>query len=587
MKYQSSNTKNIIDVNWGDKKGKFICPECSNNRKNSKEKCLEYFPDTDSAYCFHCNTTFFRYNPYKKDKQYSVPEWKNKTDLTDNALKWFESRMISQQTIRDLKIYSDNEYIPQLREKSEVICYPYFRDSKLINIKYRGANKSFKMVSNAELIFYNQDAVINYNEIIIVEGEMDALSFYGCGMKNVISVPNGANKNLEYLDSCIDAFENIERVYLAVDQDTKGIELRDELARRIGFEKCYIISFKNCKDANEYLTTYGGIELKQTVNDAIPFPIQGIVTVDSMYNEIHTLYEEGVKPGEKINVDSIDRYITWELGRLVVVTGIPSGGKSEFVDYIICRLNFIHKWKAGYFTPENYPLKFHYSKVFEKLIGKQLNKTKCSETEFSIGYEYIKDNFFWVMNEDDTTVDTVLSAAKNLIKSKGIKIFVIDPYNRLDHKYTDTETQYISRFLDKLTSFARYNKILLFLIAHPTKMKKNMSGKYDVPTLYDISGSANFYNKTDYGFTIHRKTDESNIMQNEVEVHWQKIKFKHLGEQGITDLRYNYNNGRFEEVIIDLDNWDNSCWLCNPPVINFKDNDIWTVRENEDEEVPF
>lgn len=588
MKYQSSNSKNIIEHDWGTKKMKHTCPECSSNRRNKTERCLEYYPETDSAYCFHCNTTFFKYDPYKTEKTYTIPEWKNKTELTDKAVKYFESRMISQETLNHFKVYSDTEWMPQLQKQSEVICFPYFKSKKLINIKFRGVKKSFKMVSNAELIFWNFDVLFNSDSVVIVEGEIDALSFFQCGVANVISVPNGANKNMEYLDSCIFAFDNIQKIYIATDQDTKGIELRDELARRLGQEKCHIVSFKNCKDANEYLVSYGGIELSNTIKNAVPYPIEGIVTVDNMYNDILSLYQEGVKPGEKIEVDCIDEFITWELGRLVIATGIPGCGKSEFIDFLVARLNILYDWKAGYFTPENYPLKFHYSKIFEKIIGKELSRIKSSEVEFNMGYEYIKDNFYWVMNEDNTTVDSVLDAAKSLIKSKGIKIFVIDPYNRLDHKYTDTETQYISRFLDKLTTFARFNKILLILVAHPTKMRKTADGKFEVPTLYDISGSANFYNKTDYGFTVHRKTNDENVMQNEVEIRWQKIKFKHLGKQGITDMKYNYGNGRFEPKNSDITMWDNSCWLTNnEQQLKIEPNSMFWYEKNEEETIPF
>jgi twinkle protein len=81
------------------------------------------------------------------------------------------------------------------------------------------------------------------------------------------------------------------------------------------------------------------------------------------------------------------------------------------------------------------------------------------------------------------------------------------------------------------------------------------AGKIEVPSLYDISGSANFYNKTDYGITVHRKTDGNNIMINEVDVYFQKIKYKHLGEQGILTLKYNYTNGRFQENGYDHTNW--------------------------------
>jgi twinkle protein len=76
-----------------------------------------------------------------------------------------------------------------------------------------------------------------------------------------------------------------------------------------------------------------------------------------------------------------------------------------------------------------------------------------------------------------------------------------------------------------------------------------------VPSLYDISGSANFYNKTDYGFTVHRKVDSDNVMQNQIEVHFQKIKYKHLGKQGVISLDYDYVSGRFNQSGRDLSNW--------------------------------
>jgi twinkle protein len=561
MKYQSSNTKLIIEHDWGTKKAKHTCPECSKSRRNKSEKCLEYYPETDSAYCFHCNTTFFKYDPHRTEKVYAVPEWKNKTGLSDKAAKYFESRMIPQKTINEFKIYTDTEWMPQFGKEIEVICFPYFKNGTLTNIKYRGAKKSFKMVSNAELIFFNYDQIGKTDSIIITEGEIDALAFHTVGHENVISVPNGANKNLEYLDPCIELFNGVQTVYLATDTDTKGVELRDELARRIGPEKCRIVSFKNCKDANEYLISYGGIELFNTIENAHQYPVKGLITAEDIYQDIRSLYENGVQPGQMIDVPVVDQHVTWETGRLAIVTGIPGSGKSEFVDYLIVRLNLLHGWKAGFFTPENYPLKYHYSKIFEKIIGKQFSRYKASDIDFNMAYEYIKENYFYVMNEEDTTVESVIESAKALIKSRGIKIFVIDPYNRLDHRYTDSETQYISRFLDKLTSFARYNNILIFLVAHPTKLKKNTAGKYDVPTLYDIAGSANFYNKTDYGFTVHRMTNEENIMQNEIAVYWQKIKFKHLGKQGVSDLKYNYNNGRFVENSQSIEMWDNSSWL--------------------------
>jgi len=566
MKYQSTNTKQIYNVEF--KNGQQTCPECSHLRKKKTDKCLNYTESKGVAYCHHCNTTFFEYKPYESQKVYVVPEWKNITSLSDKAVKYFEGRMIKQETLVKMNVYSDNEWMPQFEKETECICFPYFQDGVLKNVKYRGAKKSFKLVSGAELLFWNIDCLKDYNEVIITEGEIDTLTFINNGFDNCISVPNGANKNLEYLDNYIGLFDTIKTIYLATDQDTKGIELRDEFIRRFGSDKCRVVSFKDCKDANEYFLEYGGIEFKELLNNSKDIPVEGITTANNLQTELRDYFNNGIQCGLKLDVHEIDQFITWETGRIAIVTGIPGSGKSEFIDYVVARLNLLFGWKAAFFTPENYPLKYHYAKMFEKFIGKKFTKEKASDIEYDIAYEHIKENMFWILNEDDLTIDKILENAKHLIKTKGIKTLVIDPYNKIDHQFTRsvTETQYISKFLDKLIMFGKLNDILIILIAHPKKMERGM-----IPSLYDISGSANFYNKADYGFTVHRQFDENNLMTNEVEVHFQKIKFKNLGSQGVSQLKYNYNNGRFDTGIID--NWDNSNWLIK---------DIKPVLANED-----
>jgi twinkle protein len=558
MKYQSSNTKKVYELD--PQKKRSVCPECSHNRRKQNDVCVNWDLTAHRGYCHHCQATFFLYES-KPEKIYSVPEWKNKTKLSNVALKWFNGRGISQNTLNDLKVYSDQEYMPQHEKEIEVICFPYFKDEKLINIKYRGANKSFKLVQNAELCFWNIDAMAE--DVIIVEGEIDLLSFYEAGFKSVISVPNGAG-NIEYLDGVISIFDKLTQIYLAVDNDKKGVELRDELARRFGFEKCLIVDFKECKDANEYLTKYSAYDLAIAVGDAKSYPVKGIIKVNDIFADIKTLFETGTQPGLNIQMPDVDNVITWEAGRLVTVTGIPGHGKSEFVDYLVSRLNFIYGWRAAYFTPENYPLKYHYAKIYEKYVGKKFSRERCNEDEFNIAYEHIRDNYFYIMDEEDNSVEMVIESAKSLVKNRGIKILVIDPYNKLEHlqQRGESETQYISRFLDAITSFAKFNNVMVILVAHPKKMQKGQNGFYEIPNLYDISGSAHFYNKTDYGITIYRNyNDNGTGYQNTVAVHVQKVKFKHLGESGVIDLNYNYTNGRFESLNKSINDWDNNNWL--------------------------
>jgi twinkle protein len=558
MKITSSVTGMTYDIEF-KKEGEncLPCPECSGDKKNKKPFSFNYTKKVGT--CFKCKTVFTEWKPKKDDKVYKVPGHKNNTAVSELALKWFEKRMISQKTLIKMKVYSDTEYMPQVDAKVSTICYPFFLDEKLVNIKYRSHPKNFKLFKDAELIFYNINALKNAKEIVIVEGEMDCLSFVEAGIDYCISVPNGAGgNNLEYLDNYIDLFDTVEKIYLATDNDIKGIELRNELLRRFGQEKCVIVLFGDCKDANEYLSKHGALSLAGTLKTAFEIPVSGIVNLNNHYDAIYSLYVNGLQKGKTIGVPEIDEYISWETSRLAVVTGVPSHGKSEMVDYIVMRLNVLHGWKAGYFSPENYPVENFYAKLASKLIGKEFKQGKMNEEEFEESYDYISENFFFIYPEDDITIDNILAKAKYLVKKRGIKILVIDPYNKVDHMRDrgDSETEYISKLLDKLTSFCKKHNILIILVAHPRKMEKKDNGSYAMPTLYDINGSANFYNKCDFGMCVYR--DYTN---NTTQFVIMKVKFKHLGGCGAVNLTYNYNNGRYENVNSSIHEWHNENYL--------------------------
>jgi twinkle protein len=557
------------------------CVFCQKDRtKNKHDKPVSIDIDKGIYNCHHCEKygSIHKYKFEKEiKKEYKRPEWRNNTNLSDNAVKWFKGRGIDQQTLIEMKIGEGLEWMPQDQKKQNTIQFNYFRDGKLVNTKFRTGDKKFKMVKDAELIFYNIDSIKDTKECVIVEGEMDALSYIQDGIKNVISVPNGASKgnnNLQYLDNCIQDLEHIETFYIATDNDEPGLKLREELVRRLGGEKCKKVTFDDFKDPNEYFLHHKF--LKQTIDNAVDIPIDGIVRVEDIENEIDELYLNGLKRGAITGIDSIDELISYELGRLVVVTGIPGHGKSEFVDDVLERLNRIYGWKVGLFSPENLPLQIHFSKLAEKLIGKSFSgDKKMRKDELVDAKNYINDNFFFIKPTDENySIDDILDRAKALIKKQGIKVLVIDPYNKLEHLIPKgmSETNYIGMVLDKIIMFQKRYNVLVFLVAHPTKMKKN-DGIFDIPTLYDISGSANFYNKTDYGICVYRNWGEETV-----EVHVQKVKFKHLGSPGMASVKYNINNGRFTNIhTLSMEpEWDNNNHLIR-----------YEPKDNEEEDVPF
>lgn len=543
------------------------CPNCQDDHPKSRnKKCFSWNEEKRTGKCFRCEATFVEFIPRVEQKEnYVLPKWNDKTELSEEHLKWFHRRMISNEALIKAGVYSGKEWMPQFEKEMQVVCFPFVRNGQAINVKYRGANKSFKLVKGAEKIFFNMDLAKGTPSVVIVEGEIDALSFLTCGINFVVSVPNGASTNLDYLDNCIDFFEEKEDVILAVDQDPKGLELQKELARRIGPEKCRVVDFLDCKDANEFLVKYGAPELFRTVEVAKDYPMGGVYTTKDLDSDFTNLYYSGLKPGVKLGVKSLDESITWETGRLVVVSGIPGHGKSEVVDFIISKLNMLHGWKPALFSPENHPMQIHLAKLCEKFIGKPFGSGSMSTEEFNQAKKYLNKNFYLISPDEDFSIESVLSKARFLVKKYGIKILVIDPYNRMDHHYSgDTETKYISNFLDKLTTFSQKYSVLVFLVAHPYKMQKE-GGQLAVPNLYSIAGSSNFYNKADYGFTVYRKV-KGGLMANEIEIHIQKVKFKHLGKPNLVELAYNERNGRFEEGSVEgIDGWDNSNWLSELP----------------------
>lgn len=575
-----------IVIPYGKRSGKIktFCPECHERRRDKRDKSLSVDLDKQVWNCHYCGWSgclsqsdfddspegkrkwmeqqpWFRPTLMRRQKQtYKRPEPRPQTRMSEKALKWFQSRGISEATLLAMRVTEGEEWMPQKNVKINTVQFNYYLNGELINTKFRTGDKCFKLVSGAQLIPYNIDAIKDTPECVITEGEMDALSFIECGRRDVISVPNGAGNNLSYLDDFIDDyFENKEVIYIAVDTDTKGVELRDELMRRFGAERCRVLEYGDgCKDGNEHLMKYGRDSLLQCIADAPETKLEGVFTVSDFEESLDALFEHGMQKGVTIGHECFDRLCSFETKRLCVVTGIPGSGKSEFIDEIAERLNMRYGWRFAYFSPENAPLAYHASKLIEKFTGQHFDQQHLSYPAYREVKDHLETNFFFISPKEDFRLGTILERAKSLVRRKGIKALVIDPYNRLDDESDgQNETKYISNLLDRLTNFAQRNDVLIILMAHPTKQPKNKDGVIEAPTLYDISGSANFYNKADFGIVVHRDR-----INNTVEVHVQKVKFRHLGECGMALFKYNLNNGRYTPYTVGTPDisiqWDNT-----------------------------
>lgn len=557
----STKREYIIDAPKGGE-NKQPCPVCSDSRDKKKAKVFSYNGTQGAGNCIHCGAKFVKKKErvMEEKKEYKRPVWTNITDLPDKVVTWFKGRGISQSTLIENKVTAcANEWMPNFKNGTNVICFNYFRDGDLVNIKYRDANKGFKLVAGAELIFYGLDQIKGEKECVIVEGEIDKLSFHEVGITNVVSVPNGAVKGtskLEYFDNCWEAFEGMDKIYLATDDDEPGRLLQEELARRLGKERCVKTSFFGCKDANELLVK-DRLKLTETLQNSTEYQIEGVYTASDIKDEIWDLWKNGLQPGCKIGKPGFDNLLTFEGGYLTVVTGIIGHGKSEWVDEMCLGLGIHHGWKTAYYSPENFPLKVHYSKITSKLTGKHFNDHTGDELQ--AGIEYSSQNHYFIFPEKDFTLDSILDTARQLVKKHGVKILVIDAWNKLEHKYTTSETQYISAELDKIDVFCKSTGVHVFLVAHPTKMRKEKDGTaFEIPNLYSISGSAAFANKAANGICVYRRfitSETARDAESITEVYVQKVKFSHWGQTGMATMQFDKETKRFYETTRDRRNY--------------------------------
>jgi len=524
---------------------KVICPKCSHTRKNKKDPCLSINLDKGVYNCHNCGWSG---NVNFKPKKEFVKPPEAKTNLTDKTEKWFNKRGITAATLAHWKIGESVEYFPQIQKKRKAINFNYFREGEIINCKYRDAEKNFKMVSGAELIFYGLDSVKDSETIYIVEGEMDALSLHEAGIYSVCSVPNGAskgNQRLDYLDNCWEYFKDKNQIILCTDNDQPGLALRNELARRFGQYRCKYVEFGDFKDANEVLTEKGAEVLRNILKTAKHFPLEGVVNINDIWKDVLNYNDNGIK-NYSITLGDSDDYFKIDFeGSWTVVTGIPNSGKSDVVDQIASNMALNYRHRTAFFAPESFPYEGHIKRLANKLNGKV-----CSNDDLNNTKAFIEEHFFFVkIDLDNLTLDGILEAFRDLVFQKGVNLLVIDPWNMLDHS-AQRDHSYIGVMLSKITQFCQQTKTHLFLVAHPRKMESNDNGNYKVPTPYDISGSSDFFNKAFNCVTVYRSLGEiTRFKSDAVQIHVQKVKRKENGSQGMFTIAPDFKSGGIYQPI--------------------------------------
>lgn len=554
------------------------CPACSAQRKKKNDPCLSVTVNGDGHAvwnCWHCGSvggTKETVTPRERAKKsYRKPNFKPDPAPPAKLLAWFKKRGIGETTVRRNRISPAHVWMPGADKDVWCIAFPYYRSGELVNVKYRDPQKRFRQEKDAQKIFYGIDDIAGSDDVVIVEGECDKLAFEEAGLRNVISVPDGApskvrdgaidpadDAKFEYIWNCRDDLADVKRFFIATDSDVPGRALAEELARRLGKERCWRVRWPSIgdverKDANEVLLEDGATVLRECVEYAEPWPIKSLLRASSFIDEVRELYESGPAKTLSTGWPQLDQYYRVRAGELTVVTGLPGSGKSEWVDALLMNMAQKHDWSFALCSFENRPAE-HIAKLAEKHVRAPFYDGptyRMGRPELEEAVEWLDARFFFLRADDDApTVEWILDQAQAAVARHGIRGLVIDPYNEIEHKRPSgmTETEYVSQMLGKVKRWAAAAEAHVWFVAHPAKIQRNKDGTQPIPSLHEISGSANWSNKADIGVVVHRDYDaeaESGGRVGKTVVFVRKVRFKAVGRPGNVTFDYERATGTY------------------------------------------
>jgi twinkle protein len=539
------------------------CPACNPTRKNKREMTLSLSVEEHQFMwnCWHCDDKgrafTFEQRPREKPVQPKPIQADDLTDLTPEAQQFLASRGIHMYTSLT-NVRSCVKFFGNLQREAQAIAFVSRNERGLItSIKYRALEDKSFSAQGSQGRYWNLENAKEGQPLVITEGELDTLALIESGIQNAISVPSGAPSpggsaqresggRFGYVASGEKLYATCGRIILFTDQDEPGRALADELARRIGKHRCYFVMVPlDCKDANDVLLRHGKEKLREIIEQAKPWPVAGLYEATHYTDKVLDLYNKGAGKGIGTGLNAVDEIYTVAPGMVTVVTGVPSSGKSEFIDQLMINLATREGWTFCVASFENPPER-HIVKLAEKHTGLPFfdgPSQRLDQSSLSGAIEWVSNHFLFIEAADGqpSTIDSILERASIAVMRKGIRGLVIDPYNFIEKSGKEqTETEQVSDMLTKVKRFANSHEVHIWFVAHPMKMYRNPDGTTSVPTGYDILGSSHWFNKADFGLTVHRAEGATMIRC------W-KARFKWVAKNGDAYLTYDVVNGRYSD----------------------------------------
>ena len=346
--------------------------------------------------------------------------------------------------------------------------------------------------------------------LIITEGEKDVLTLNEAGYPYAVSVPNGASSDLS---KSFEAFEpwmdQVRDIVICGDTDLPGRTLVKHLIDYFG-ARCLLTELPgDCKDISDVLVTYGIEIVREIIESARPQHTADIITVseraNGILNVLHGEYDHGYDVGYGPLTDHV--FHPTDQGGLIIETGMPNSGKTDFLNDLTCRLmakTGRYVWYLSFEVPDKDK---HIAHLVQLMLGK-VNTVNYTQEQLKPIVSFLNSHMVHLdLHEVSPTPDNIIARADIVRRSLPLKYLIIDPYLFMEvetNRY-NTETQAIKAMLTQMQTWGRIHNIWVIIVAHPRSLKKQ-NGKNELENIdmYTISGSANWANLADFIFSISR-----------------------------------------------------------------------------------
>ena len=436
------------------------------------------------------------------------------------------------------------------------LTIPHFEKGKLINIKSRSlppAKKDFRRVKDCRSILFNGDILSEKPDTVyICEGEIDALTLWDQGIKNVIGITTGAGS---FAPEWIDSLQEIKKIILCYDNDKKpdgtnpGQTGARETARRLGYARCFNIALPEGQDVNEYFQAGHDIfEFQGMVNQARPFDIQGITP---FHDCLDRLQAERSRPeqsgGLMTGIGSIDRINKRGMrsGELWIYAAPPGVGKTSLALQILSGIT-LQGIPALYFSME-----MGIEALTEKICQSHSRTENLSYLDIQrTRNDYTGKHLYLGRCYQKPTLDGIMATLRAAIRRYGLKLIAFDHLHFLVRSLAN-QTQEVSLAVQSFKLLAEEMEIPVILIAQPRKtdLDKPMSAS-------DLKDSSSIHSDADFIIIMHRNRTASGKVERGMETKEQSldpvtlVRFEkaRYGKGGECLLYFHGEFSRFDEM---------------------------------------